>query len=100
YIHEKEGNPELSCSFDLQYGYLELAYGGRRQHDVNKLKGRLLEQGLNPDDFKDHIEVFQWGMPPHSGWGIGLDRLMMVICNASNIREVVLYPRDTERLKP
>lgn len=100
YIHEKEGNPELSCSFDLQYGYLELASGGRRQHDVNKLKGRLLEQGLNPDDFKDHIEVFQWGMPPHSGWGIGLDRLMMVICNASNIREVVLYPRDTERLKP
>jgi aspartyl-tRNA synthetase len=100
YIHEKDDNPELSCSFDLQYGYLELCSGGRRQHDVNKLKARLVEQGLNPDDFKDHLQVFGWGMPPHSGWGIGLDRLMMVICNVSNIREVVLYPRDTERLKP
>ena len=100
YIHEKENNPELSCSFDLQYGYLELSSGGKRQHDINKLKVRLVEQGLNPDDFRDHLKVFEWGMPPHSGWGIGLDRLMMVICNASNIREVVLYPRDTERLKP
>jgi aspartyl-tRNA synthetase len=100
YIHEKEGNPELSCSFDLQYGFLELASGGRRQHDVNKLKARLLEQGLNPNDFADHLKVFEWGMPPHSGWGLGFDRLMMVICNANNIREVVLYPRDTERLAP
>lgn len=100
YIHEKDDNPELSCSFDLQYGYLELSSGGRRQHNVNKLKARLVEQGLNPDDFKDHLKVFEWGMPPHSGWGIGFDRLMMVICNANNIREVVLYPRDTERLKP
>lgn len=100
YIHEKEDNPELSCSFDLQYGYLELSSGGRRQHDVNKLKARLVEQGLNPDDFRDHLKVFEWGMPPHSGWGIGFDRLMMVICNVTNIREVVLYPRDTERLKP
>ncbi len=100
YIHEKEDNPELSCSFDLQHGFLELASGGRRQHDINKLKARLQEQGLNPKDFEDHLQVFEWGMPPHSGWGIGLDRLVMVICNASNIREVVLYPRDTERLKP
>jgi len=100
YIHEKEDNTELSCSFDLQHGFLELASGGRRQHDVNKLKARLKEQGLNPKDFEDHLKVFEWGMPPHSGWGLGFDRLMMVICNANNIREVVLYPRDTERLAP
>jgi len=100
YIHEKESNPELSSSFDLQCGYLELASGGRRQHDVKKLKSRLQEQGLDPKDFEDHLKVFEWGMPPHSGWGLGFDRLMMVLCNANNIREVVLYPRDTERLKP
>ncbi|MFQ5970090.1 MAG: aspartate--tRNA(Asn) ligase [Nitrososphaerales archaeon] len=100
YIHEKESSPELSCSFDLQYGYLELASGGRRQHDVKKLKARLQEQGLDPRDFEDHVKVFEWGMPPHSGWGLGFDRLMMVLCNTNNIREVVLYPRDTERLKP
>ncbi len=100
YIHEKEGDPNLSCSFDLQYGFLELASGGRRQHDVSKLRDRLKEQGLNPDDFRDHLKVFEWGMPPHSGWGLGFDRFIMAVCNAKNIREVVLYPRDTERLAP
>jgi aspartyl-tRNA synthetase len=55
---------------------------------------------LDPEDFRDHLKVFEWGMPPHAGWGLGLDRLMMVICNVKNVREVVLYPRDTERLRP
>jgi aspartyl-tRNA synthetase len=100
YIYPHDENKELSYSFDLQYGYLELASGGQREHDPNKLRARLIEQGLNPEDFKDHLRVFEWGMPPHSGWGLGFDRLLMVLTNSKNIREVVLYPRDTERLKP
>lgn len=100
YIHEKEGNQELSCSFDLQFGYLELVSGGRRQHDPDKLKSRIIEQGLDPSGFEDHLKAFQWGMPPHSGWGLGFDRLMMVLTNNQNVREVVLYPRDAERLSP
>jgi nondiscriminating aspartyl-tRNA synthetase len=100
YIHEKENREELSCSFDLQYGYLELVSGGRRQHDPNKLKNRIMEQGLDPAGFEDHLKAFQWGMPPHSGWGLGFDRLMMVLTNSQNVREVVLYPRDADRLRP
>ena len=100
YIHEKENQQELSCSFDLQYGYLELVSGGRRQHDPEKLKNRIVEQGLDVAGFEDHLKAFQWGMPPHSGWGLGFDRLMMVLTNSKNVREVVLYPRDVERLKP
>ena len=100
YIHEKEKQQELSCSFDLQYGYLELVSGGRRQHDPEKLKNRIVEQGLDVAGFEDHLKAFQWGMPPHSGWGLGFDRLMMVLTNSKNVREVVLYPRDVERLKP
>jgi nondiscriminating aspartyl-tRNA synthetase len=100
YIHEKEGNQELSCSFDLQFGYLELVSGGRRQHDPHKLKNRIIEQGLDPSGFVDHLRTFQWGMPPHSGWGLGFDRFMMVLTNSQNVREVVLYPRDVERLGP
>jgi nondiscriminating aspartyl-tRNA synthetase len=100
YIHEKEGNQELSCSFDLQFGYLELVSGGRRQHDPEKLRNRIIEQGLDPSGFADHLRAFQWGMPPHSGWGLGFDRLMMVLTNSQNVREVVLYPRDAERLGP
>jgi aspartyl-tRNA synthetase len=100
YIHEKEENQELSCSFDLQFGYLELVSGGRRQHNPDKLKDRIVEQGLDPSGFEDHLRAFQWGMPPHSGWGLGFDRLMMVLTNSQNVREVVLYPRDAERLGP
>jgi nondiscriminating aspartyl-tRNA synthetase len=100
YIHEKEDDTSLSKSFDLQYGYLELSSGGRRLHDPKKLKDRLVEQGLNPSQFEDHLRTFDWGMPPHSGWGLGLDRLMSVLTQIDNIREVVLYPRDPERLFP
>ena len=100
YIHEKEDDPTLSKSFDLQYGYLELSSGGRRLHDPVKLRSRLQEQGLNPSQFEDHLKAFDWGMPPHSGWGLGLDRLMSVLTQIDNVREVVLYPRDPERLFP
>ena len=100
YIREKDEDPELSRSFDLQYGYLELSSGGTRLHDPEMLKARLREQGLNPADFADHLQAFDWGMPPHSGWGLGLDRLMTTLIGIDNVREVVLYPRDPDRLKP
>lgn len=100
YIHEKEDDEFLSCSFDLQFGYLELISGGTRQHDPNKVRKRLQEQGLDPSNFSEHLKAFEWGMPPHSGCGLGLDRLLMVLTNSNNIREVVLYPRDPIRLMP
>jgi len=100
YIHAKEDDPLVSKSFDLQYGYLELSSGGRRLHDPAKIKERLVEQDLNPAQFEDHLKAFDWGMPPHSGWGLGLDRLMAVLTQIDNVREVVLYPRDPERLFP
>ena len=100
YIHEKDDDPTLSRSFDLQYGYLELSSGGRRLHDPEQLKSRLREQDLDPASFEEHLKTFGWGMPPHSGWGMGLDRLMTVLIGIDNVREVVLYPRDPDRLKP
>ena len=100
YIHEKDDDPTLSRSFDLQHGYLELSSGGRRLHDPEQLKARLKEQELDPVNFSDHLQSFGWGMPPHSGWGLGLDRLMTVLIGIDNVREVVLYPRDPDRLKP
>ena len=100
YIHEKDDDPTLSRSFDLQYGYLELSSGGRRLHDPEQLKSRLKEQNLDPASFEEHLKTFGWGMPPHSGWGMGLDRLMTVLIGIDNVREVVLYPRDPDRLKP
>ena len=100
YIIEHEKKSELSKSFDLQYGYLEIVSGGTREHDSERLQNKLLEKGLNPKSFSDHLQTFEWGMPPHSGCGIGFDRFIMILTNSTNIREVVLYPRDTERLSP
>lgn len=100
YIREKDEDPTLSRSFDLQYGYLELSSGGTRLHNPEVLKARLKEQGLDPAQFTDHLKTYDWGMPPHSGWGLGLDRLMTTLIGIDNVREVVLYPRDPDRLKP
>lgn len=100
YIREKDEDSTLSRSFDLQYGYLELSSGGTRLHNTDILKAKLKEQGLDPAQFADHLQTFDWGMPPHSGWGMGLDRLMTTLIGIDNVREVVLYPRDPDRLKP
>lgn len=100
YILEHKNKSDLSKSFDLQYGYLEIVSGGSREHNSQRLRNKLLEKGLDPRSFSDHLQTFEWGMPPHSGCGIGFDRLMMILTNSTNIREVVLYPRDTERLSP
>jgi nondiscriminating aspartyl-tRNA synthetase len=100
YIMEQDENAELSKSFDLQFGYLELVSGGSREHNAKKLRDKLISQGHNPESFSYHLRSFDWGMPPHAGCGIGFDRLMMIITSSDNIREVVLFPRDTTRLNP
>jgi len=100
YIMENQDNPEISESFDLQFGYLELSSGGSRLHNPEKIKKRLSEQDLDPAKFSEHLQAFDWGMPPHAGWGLGLERLLTVIIGIDNVREVILYPRDPERLKP
>ena len=100
YIMENQDKPEISESFDLQFGYLELSSGGTRLHNPEKIKMRLGEQNLDPTKFSEHLQAFDWGMPPHAGWGLGLERLLTVILGIDNVREVILYPRDPERLKP
>ena len=100
YIREKDDDPKISRSFDLQFGYLELASGGTRLHDPKKIRTRLEEQGLDPSKFSNHLQAFDWGMPPHAGWGLGLERLMTTLIGIDNVREVVLYPRDPDRLTP
>ena len=100
YIREKDDDPKISRSFDLQFGYLELASGGTRLHDPKKIRTRLEEQGLDPSKFSNHLQAFDWGMPPHAGWGLGLERFLTTLIGIDNVREVVLYPRDPDRLTP
>ena len=99
YIAEKDGSG-ISRSFDLQCGMLELASGGMRIHSRELLERRLERAGLTSENFSSHLRTFDWGMPPHPGWGLGFDRLMMILTGKRNIRDVVLFPRDEFRLMP
>jgi len=100
YIKPRDDKPELSEGFDLMWRWIEIASGGTRVHDKEMLARRLKEQGLHPEAFKYHLQAFDFGMPPHAGWAIGLERLVMMLTGIRNIREVVLYPRDRFRLTP
>ncbi len=100
YTKPIEGNEELSESFDLIINGIEVASGSTRIHDKEELEKAMIKRGLNPENFKEHLMVFDYGMPPHAGWGLGLYRLTMAIFGRENIREVVLYPRDRYRLSP
>jgi aspartyl-tRNA synthetase len=100
YTMPKGEDPRLSESFDLMFDWLELASGGTRIHQYELLVQRLKAKGLNPESFKSHLLSYRYGLPPHAGWGLGLDRLTMVLTGRENIRECVLFPRDRRRLTP
>jgi len=100
YIKTKENNHKLTEGFDLMWRWIELASGGSRVDSKEILVERLREKELNPESFKYHLQVFDYGMPPHAGWAMGLERLAMVLTGKQNIREVTLFPRDRFRLKP
>ena len=99
YVKPKSTGTECE-SFDLMYGNLELSSGSTRIHDKSELTERMKKQGLNTDAFDFHLKVFDYGMPPHAGFGMGLERLIMSMCGVDNIRDVVLFPRDIDRLSP
>ncbi len=100
YIKPQDDNPELCEGFDLMWRWIELVSGGTRIATKKLLIKRLKEKGLNPDSFKYHLQSFDYGMPPHAGWAIGLERLTMMLTGKKNIREATLYPRDKFRLTP
>ena len=100
YIKPRDDKPEVCEGFDLMWRYIELVSGGTRISQKDQLIQRMTEKGLNPESFKYHLQAFDYGMPPHAGWAIGLERLTMILTGKKNIREVTLYPRDRVRLTP
>ena len=69
-------------------------------HQYELLVKQIEDKGLNPAGFESYLKAFEYGMPPHAGWGVGADRLAMVLTGSENIRECVLFPRDRHRLTP
>jgi len=94
------GDPQYTESFDLIYRGVELATGGQRIHNSEQLVASIKKHRLDPKDFKDYIEIFRLGMPPHGGWGLGSERFVQKILGLSSIKQAILFPRDVRRLTP
>ncbi len=93
-------NSEFTCSFDLLFKGLEITSGAQREHRYEELKKNMERKGLNPADFEDYLSAFKFGLPPHGGFGIGLERVTAQCLGVSNVRETTLLPRDLDRLTP
>jgi nondiscriminating aspartyl-tRNA synthetase len=91
---------KYSESFDLQMGWLELTSGGTRVHDRDQLIMALESKNLTPKSFESHLAAFDFGMPPHAGFGLGIARWLTYLCGLDDIREAVMYPRTPDRLTP
>ena len=100
YVKDSKSNPKVSESFDLMFGDLELSSGSTRIEKRNELAERMKNKGMNTDAFEYHLGAFDYGVPPHAGCGIGLERLIMALTGTENIRDVTFYPRDVDRLTP
>ncbi len=100
YVKAKKDDPKISESFDLMFGDLELSSGSTRIEKRSELEERMKNKGFKLDAFDYHLKVFDYGVPPHAGCGIGLERLMMALTGTENIRDATFYPRDVDRLTP
>jgi nondiscriminating aspartyl-tRNA synthetase len=85
-------------SFDLLFRGVEITTGGQRVHDLEMLKTKAKEKGLDPDKFDFYLQAFKYGIPPHGGWGMGLERLTAKFCGVKNVKEATLFPRDINRI--
>jgi aspartyl-tRNA synthetase len=100
YAMPYENDPTLCKAFDLMHPRMELSSGAQRVHQHDLLVQQIKKKGLNPESFEFYLRPFRYGMPPHAGWGLGADRLVMTMLGLSNVREAVLFPRDMHRLVP
>lgn len=100
YVKAKKDDSRISESFDLMFGDLELSSGSTRIGTRTELEERMKTKGFKLEPFDYHLRVFDYGVPPHAGCGIGLERLMMALTGTENIRDTTFYPRDVDRLTP
>jgi nondiscriminating aspartyl-tRNA synthetase len=100
YTHPNPSEPYFSNSFDLLFRGLELVSGGQRLHRYADYEAVMRERGMAPEPFAEYLKAFRFGMPPHGGFAIGLERFLMQLLGLPNLRLATLFPRDMNRLMP
>lgn len=100
YAMDDPKDTRYTLSFDLLYKGMEVTTGGQRIHDYKALKEKLEKRGMTEEGMEQYLNTFKYGMPPHGGLGIGLERLTMKLVEEDNVRETTLFPRDLSRLEP
>lgn len=100
YVMRVDESPEWARSIDLYYRGLELSSGGQREHRYEKIISQLKEKGMGENSMGWFAKFFKYGVPPHGGFAIGIERLTQQVLNLENVREAALFPRDPERIEP
>lgn len=100
YAMDDPENPKYTLSFDLLFRGMEITTGGQRIHDYETQVTKMISKGLDPADFESYLMIHKYGMPPHGGLGMGLERLCMKLLNETNVRVASMFPRDMSRLVP
>jgi len=98
YSFPNEKDPSLTNTFDLLCSGTEITSGGQRRSTYVSMVEGIMMKGMNPDHFQDYLTIFRYGMPPHGGFGMGLERLTMTLLKLKNIREASLFPSDPKRI--
>ena len=93
-------NPKYTRTFDLDFGGWEICSGAQRETNLKTLLSRIKEKGLKKEKYDNYLEIFRLGVPPHGGFGLGVDRLITKILGLNDIKEVVMFPRTREQLLP
>jgi len=98
YTYRDEKDPTYTKGFDLLFRGVEITTGAQRIHDYDALISSMKEKGLNPEKFAFYLQAFKYGMPPHGGFGLGLERLTQKLLGLDNVKEATLFPRDLNRI--
>ena len=93
-------NPEYTLSFDMLLNGLEVTTGGQRIHDYAEQVKKMQDRGMDIEEFEDYLTMHKYGMPPHGGMGLGLERIVENILGLETIKQATAFPRDRDRLRP
>ena len=100
YTMDDPEDPNFSLSYDMLLNGLEVTTGGQRIHDYDMQIAKMKARGMDVEDFEDYLTMHKYGMPPHGGMGLGMERIVQNLLGLDTIKKATAFPRDRDRLRP